>query len=486
MPRYLRTRIWDRPVIHCTGEASNIAPKVIIPGFSAVASARLIMASIEITPRSAAPIAPTMMSGAMVASVRTISWSGVNRFQSGRLNHVGCTPKPGGEDVDRAFAELISSMPELAAMASSHTDAAFEDVTISIPSRAVISEHTAWADMRRGRRGCDGEYERRYRVGASARRCWSQCCRGPAEVSGVLEGAVSCENWRDGHIIYRHRLTLWRLRGVWGQDCFMSGDGFQLTGGAAELYEDQKVPGFFGPLADATLDLHPVAPHDLVLDVACGTGVVSRRILSRMSQGPTITGIDLDEGMIKVARRVCERDALAIDFQVCDAAATPFADAAFTLVICQQGLQFFPDEDLAFNEFRRVTQPGGRLVFTIWSRPNPFAVALLESLRRHVSEDAGARALVPFSWAGAETVASRLSAAGYADIDHQELEFDRVVTAALPEEIMGTTAGPALAEKGEAVFDAAVEEIRDATAMYRSGNDLSIPSYAHVVSAVAT
>ena len=87
MPRYLRTRIWDRPVNHCTGEARNMAPKVIMPGFSPAARARLIMASIEIAPRSAAPIAPTMMSGAMVASVRTMSWSGVNRFHSGRLNH---------------------------------------------------------------------------------------------------------------------------------------------------------------------------------------------------------------------------------------------------------------------------------------------------------------------------------------------------------------------------------------------------------------
>ena len=89
MPRYFRTRIWDRPVNHCTGEARNIAPKVIIPGFSPAASARLIMASVEIAPTSAAPIAPTMMSGAMVASVRTMSWSGVNLFHRGRLNHVG-------------------------------------------------------------------------------------------------------------------------------------------------------------------------------------------------------------------------------------------------------------------------------------------------------------------------------------------------------------------------------------------------------------
>ena len=60
----------------------------------------------------------------------------------------------------------------------------------------------------------------------------------------------------------------------------MSKDGFQLTGAAAQVYEEQKVPAMFGPLAQATLARHEVGPDDVVLDVACGTGIAARHISS--------------------------------------------------------------------------------------------------------------------------------------------------------------------------------------------------------------
>jgi ubiquinone/menaquinone biosynthesis C-methylase UbiE len=266
----------------------------------------------------------------------------------------------------------------------------------------------------------------------------------------------------------------------------MAQSGFQLSGAAAQLYEDQKVPAMFRPLAVATLDELPVAASDVVLDVACGTGIVSRTILSRFGEGPSVTGVDLNEGMIAAARRVCEREGLPINLHRCDASATPFDDGEFTYVICQQGLQFFPDENAALSEFRRVSQPGAQLVFTVWSRPLPLIVALSDSLRRHVDDDVADRVLAPFSWTGAETIASRLEALGYIDIDHRELVVNRVIgdpTSDMPTEVLGTTAGPSVEAKGPAVLDRIAAELLDAMAHHRVGDELHIPQHTHLVSA---
>jgi ubiquinone/menaquinone biosynthesis C-methylase UbiE len=268
----------------------------------------------------------------------------------------------------------------------------------------------------------------------------------------------------------------------------MPQDGFQLSAAAAQVYEDQKVPAMFAPLAEATLVRHRVAPDDVVLDVACGTGIVARTIRAQFGEQPRVTGFDLNEGMIETARNVCARDGLAIDFSVCDVTTTPFEDDEFTFVICQQGLQFFPDEDGALAELRRVAANGGRLVLTIWSRPSPLIVAMANSLSAHVGGDASKRSLAPFSWTGSETILSRLKDAGYVDVDLEELKVDRVLEnseQSITKEIMGSAVGSSVAGMGETVFDTVVREMLDETEQYRQGDRLVIPQHTHIVSAVA-
>jgi ubiquinone/menaquinone biosynthesis C-methylase UbiE len=268
----------------------------------------------------------------------------------------------------------------------------------------------------------------------------------------------------------------------------MTKDGFQLTGAAAQAYEDQKVPAMFGPLAQATLAHHEVNPDDVVLDVACGTGIVARTIRNLFGEQPRVIGIDLNQGMIDTARDVCVRDGMTIDFRMGDVTSMPFEDNEFTFVICQQGLQYFPDEDAAVRELRRVTTGGGRIVLTVWSRPSPLIVAMANSLRVHVGADVAEQSLAPFSWIGSETITSRMGEAGFVDIDLEELEVNRVLNDAaqnIPKEIMGTPVGPSVASMGQAVFDTVVEEMLDATEQYRSDDQLVIPQHTHLISAVA-
>ena len=269
----------------------------------------------------------------------------------------------------------------------------------------------------------------------------------------------------------------------------MAKDGFQLSGSAAQMYEEQKVPAMFGPLAHATLAVHEVTPDDIVLDVACGTGIVARTIRDRVGTQPKVTGIDLNEGMIATARDVCASDEITADFYVCDATATHFDDGEFTFVICQQGLQYFPDEDAALAELQRVATHGARFVFTVWSRPSPLIVALANSIRIHVGDDLANQSLAPFSWAGAETIINRMRSAGYIDINLEELEVNRVLNdpeQSIPKEIMSTPVGPSVSDRGEAVFNTVVAETLAATEQFRHGNQLIVPQHTHLISAIAS
>ena len=86
----------------------------------------------------------------------------------------------------------------------------------------------------------------------------------------------------------------------------MTRESFQLSGSAAAIYEEQKVPAIFGPLAEATLDTVTLFDDDSVLDVACGTGIVARKARERIGPSARIVGVDLNEGMIDAARNLTD------------------------------------------------------------------------------------------------------------------------------------------------------------------------------------
>ena len=136
---------------------------------------------------------------------------------------------------------------------------------------------------------------------------------------------------------------------------------WQMTGSGPEAYERHLVPAIFAPWATVLLELARLQPGERVLDAACGTGVVARAATSRVGAAGTVTGVDLNPGMLDVARAVSGEAGQAIAWREGDLAALPFADGAFDVVLCQQGLQFFPDCLAALQEMRRVLVPGGQL-----------------------------------------------------------------------------------------------------------------------------
>ena len=130
---------------------------------------------------------------------------------------------------------------------------------------------------------------------------------------------------------------------------------FQLSLEAAELYEARFVPAIFAEWAPRLADIADVRPGHEVLDVACGTGIVARVVADRQGGDGRVVGVDLNPGMLAVARR--ERPDL--DWRQADVGALPFPDRSFDRVLCQMALMFFPDRSAALREMARVIRPGG-------------------------------------------------------------------------------------------------------------------------------
>lgn len=169
---------------------------------------------------------------------------------------------------------------------------------------------------------------------------------------------------------------------------------WQLERASAEAYERYAVASWSGPLAARLMALAAPREGERVLDVACGTGVVARLAAAAVGARGAVAGVDLNEGMLAVARE----QAPAVDWRQGDVEALPVADGAFELVACQQGLQFFGHRAGALAEMRRVLAPGGRLALSVM-RPiahNAGWGALAAALARHVGPEAGAVMRAPF------------------------------------------------------------------------------------------
>ncbi|WP_420597229.1 class I SAM-dependent methyltransferase [Deinococcus sp.] len=184
---------------------------------------------------------------------------------------------------------------------------------------------------------------------------------------------------------------------------------------AARTYERFMVPAMFAPWAAALLDHAGVQPGDRLLDVACGTGTVARQAAVRVGSGGAVSALDLNPAMLAVARESAAPEAPQIDWRQGSAQALPFADAAFSAVLCQQGLQFFPDGVAALREMRRVLEPGGRAALLVSQaiESNPLYGQLNEVGRRLIGVPIYA---APFSLGDPVRLEAMLTEAGFSEV----------------------------------------------------------------------
>jgi len=184
----------------------------------------------------------------------------------------------------------------------------------------------------------------------------------------------------------------------------------QVVRSAAEVYEEFFVPALFGQWADPIVDAAGVKPGDMILDVACGTGVVAREAAKRLGKSGRVFGLDCNDGMLAVARRIAPN----IDWRLGRAEDLPFESCIFDAVTCQFALMFFEDRGAALREMWRVLKPGGRLAVATWDRleHSPGYSAMVALLQRLFGQQAADALRAPFVIGEADTLTTIAAEAG--------------------------------------------------------------------------
>jgi SAM-dependent methyltransferase len=185
-----------------------------------------------------------------------------------------------------------------------------------------------------------------------------------------------------------------------------------------------------------------------VLDVACGTGVVARVAAQRVGATGRVVGVDLNPGMLAVARALPPPPGASIVWQEGSADALPLPEASFDVVFCQLGLQYFPDRPKALREMCRVLRPNGRMALLVWRsiQLSPGFALLAEALAQHVSAEAAAIMRAPFALEEAETLRSLTEGAGFHAV---EVHATRGPSAFLPRRILCSGRRPVRRSQGQ-------------------------------------
>lgn len=185
---------------------------------------------------------------------------------------------------------------------------------------------------------------------------------------------------------------------------------WQMDASAPELYERYLVPAITSVWADDLLDRIEPEHEESVLDVACGTGVVARRLAERGHVG-RLVGVDLNGAMLAIARAKSRE----VEWVEGSALCLPFASRSFDVVLCQLGLQFFPDRPQALREIARVLRSSGRLGLSVYSsiERTPAAYAFVQALDKFLGAESSRTKRAEHLSCGADEVGNWVRQAGF-------------------------------------------------------------------------
>ncbi len=268
---------------------------------------------------------------------------------------------------------------------------------------------------------------------------------------------------------------------------------WQVGGSAPEVYERELVPAVFGVWAPILVELAQPHPGERVVDVACGTGIVARIAATRVGPTGAVVGVDLNPGMLSVARSIVSTDRHSggsLQWQEASADKLPFPDGSFDIAYCQLGLQFFADRAAALREMYRVLAAEGKLALMVWRGidESPGFAVLAEALERHVDRAAAAIMRAPFGLSNADQLDTLASAAGFQHVIIQQhsgtVRFPSVERFVSSYVAGSPLAGP-VSQANDAAREALVTDAVNALGKYTSNTELAFPITAHLLSASA-
>ena len=198
-------------------------------------------------------------------------------------------------------------------------------------------------------------------------------------------------------------------------------DAAWYSGSVAQHYEKYQGPVFFEPYALEVANRIDASAVTVALEIACGTGRVTRQLRKALAPESKLIATDLSPDMLQVAKE--ELKGFDIEWQVADAQALPFENNSIDLIVCCFGYMLVPHKDKAFMEAHRVLRQGGTLLFTTWDRLGSNGASYIH--RQVVKKFLGelpASYTTAFSMNDEEEIETRLRKAGFSEIVIERVE----------------------------------------------------------------
>ncbi len=260
-------------------------------------------------------------------------------------------------------------------------------------------------------------------------------------------------------------------------------------GSIPEYYDRILGAGQFEAFAAALAGRLPVRPPGPVLELACGTGIVTRQLRARLDQGLQLVATDISSAMLEYARKKLA-GVSGIEWREADATKLPFDYAAFGAVVCAFGIMFFPDKAAAMKEARRVLRSGGVLLLDVWDGldANPHGRANAEVMDELFPGDLEMQfAKMPYGFNDPAAIEKMLRESGFTSIRFEKVKLPVHCPSAREwaiGQLRGTPRG-ALIEKRGMKIDEVIDKVASALARVGGERPFRVEAQALVAEAVA-
>ena len=261
---------------------------------------------------------------------------------------------------------------------------------------------------------------------------------------------------------------------------------WQLTRDAAERYEQVLVSAILGPAARALVEWSDLRVGEGVLDVGCGTGAAARSAAEKVGPSGRVVGVDVNAGMIDVARSLPPAQGGVIEWLENDINQLPSMKGEFDVALCAQTLQFLQDRPRALAEIRRVVKPNGRVAVSFWCdiEESPYFHELVQAVTSHIGAETALGLRTAFCLPDSATVHALLKGAGLKNVKTEVNQLDLELPKPedfVPRHVSATPMSTGFLAASEEARQAVVFDVAQRLASYATDRGVRVPFRMHLM-----